>query len=171
MIPPDTFAPFIKARFERTGKHIDDAALEGLLDVTHGHPYGTQELAYFAWELVRPGKTVTMAELEEALERVLRSEHNHFVQLWDDAPHPQRRLMLALAEEPTRRVYSSDYQSRHDLPATPTLQTALAGLVHKEIVGRNEAGEYYLIEPFLAEWLHREQEGTPRKPGRYELRS
>ena len=76
--------------------------------------------------------------LEEPLGRVLRSEHNHLVQLWDDAPHPQRRLMLALAEEPTPSVYSSDYQSRHDLPANPTLQTALAGLVHKEIVARNE---------------------------------
>ncbi len=79
------------------------------------------------------------------------------MQLWDDATHPQRLLMLALADEPTPGVYSSDYHSRHDLPANPTLQTALAGLVHKEIVGRNTAGEYSLIEPFLAEWLERDQ--------------
>jgi hypothetical protein len=157
MISSDKFAPFIKTRFERTGRHIDDAAVERLLEVTHGHPYGTQELAYFAWELVGPGETVTTTVLEEAVGRVLRSEHNHFVQLWDDAPHPQRRLMLALADEPTRGVYSTDYQSRHDLPANPTLQTALGGLIHKEIVGRNDAGEYHLIEPFLAEWLERDQ--------------
>ena len=156
-IPPATFAPFIKARFEQTGKHIAGDAAERLLQVTHGHPYGTQELAYFAWERVPPRGTVGLAELEDALARVVRSEHNHFVQLWDDAPHPQRLLMLALAEEPTRGIYSADYHSRHELPANPTLQTALGGLVHKEIVGRNAEGELSIIEPFLAEWLEREQ--------------
>jgi hypothetical protein len=166
MIPPEKFAPFVKARFEQTGKHIDDAALERLLEVTHGHPYGTQELAYFAWELAGPRGTVTPAILEDALDRVIRSEHNHFVQLWDHATQPQRLLMLALADEPARGVYSSDYHSRHELPANPTLQTALAGLVHKEIVGRNAAGEYVLIEPFLADWLEREPDGTAREFGR-----
>ena len=65
--------------------------------------------------------------------------------------------MLALADEPTRSVYSADYHERHELPATPTLQTALAGLIRKEIVGRGEEREYRIIEPFLSEWLLREQ--------------
>jgi hypothetical protein len=65
--------------------------------------------------------------------------------------------MLALTEEPAAHIYSADYHSRHELPANPTLQTALAGLVHKEIVGRSRDGEYRIIEPFLADWLEREQ--------------
>ena len=65
--------------------------------------------------------------------------------------------MLALAAEPAARVYSAEYHSRHELPANPTLQTALAGLVHKEIIGRGRDGEYHIIEPFLADWLKREQ--------------
>ena len=89
--------------------------------------------------------------------RVLRSESNHFSQIWDDAPHPQRLLLLALAAEPTRGVYSADYHSRHELPAAPTLQTALRGLQRKELAGRNADGEHCIIEPFLAEWLLREQ--------------
>ena len=165
MIEPPKFGSFIQARFEQSGKHIDDDALERLFEATGGHPYGTQELAYFAWELVPAGGTVTLAEVEEALARVLRSEHNHFVQLWDEAPHPQRLLMLALAEEPAARVYSSDYHSRHELPANPTLQTALAGLIQKEIVGRTREGEHRIIEPFLADWFEREQSdyGAARK--------
>jgi uncharacterized protein len=165
MIEPTKFGPFIRARFEQSGKHIDDAALERLLEATGGHPYGTQELAYFAWELVSDGGTVTVAEVDEAVARVLRSEHNHFAQIWDEAPHPQRLLMLALAEEPAARVYSSDYHSRHELPANPTLQTALAGLIQKEIVGRTREGEHRIIEPFLADWLEREQSdyGAARK--------
>jgi hypothetical protein len=106
----------------------------------------------------------TADDVEEALTRVLRSEHNHFAQLWDDAPHAQRLLLLALAAEPTRSVYSSDYHSRHELPATPTLQTALAALSRKELVGRAGDGEYRVIEPFFAEWLVREQQSRVATP-------
>src|ERR671922_792559 len=151
MIPPGTFAGFIRSRFEKSGKRITDEALERLLAATGGHPYGTQELAYFAWELAPPGGEVTSLELDEALTRVLRSEHNHFAGLWDESPHPQRLLMLALAEEPTTGVYASAYHARHELPANPTLQIALAGLIKKEIIGRDGDGSYWIIEPFLAE--------------------
>ena len=157
MIPQEKFASFVRDRFVSSGKGIFDDALDRMLGATGGHPYGTQELAYFTWELVPPGGEASAADVEEALSRVLRSEHNHFAQLWDDAPHPQRLLMLALADEPSRSLYSSDYHSRHELPANPTLQTALAGLVKKEIAGLNGDGEYCVIEPFFAEWLQREQ--------------
>jgi uncharacterized protein len=157
MIPRGAFAQFILDRFGASGKRITGDAIERLLDISGGHPYGTQELAYFVWELVPAGGEASTAEVEDALGRVLRSEHNHFAQLWDDAPQPQRMLMLALAEEPTRSVYSGAYHDRHELPRNPTLQTALAGLIRKEIVGRSEDSEYCIIEPFLAEWLQREQ--------------
>lgn len=155
-IAPAAFAPFLRDRFTATGKGITDDGLQRLLEVTAGHPYGTQELAYFLWELVALGGEASATDVEEAVGRVVRSEHNHFAQLWDDAPRAQRLVLLALADEPTRSVYSADYHERHELPATPTLQTALAGLIRKEIVGRGEEREYRIIEPFLSEWLLRE---------------
>jgi hypothetical protein len=153
LIPPDAFGPFIRERFAASGKTIADEAAARLLEISGGHPYGTQELAYFVWELVPFGAEAGPATVERALVGVLRSEHNHFAQLWDDAPHAQRLLMLALADERTRSPYSAAYRENHDLPPTPTLQTALAGLIRKEIAGRDAAGEYRVIEPFLAEWL------------------
>ena len=156
-IPIVPFADFICDRFSGTGKRITAGALERLLEATGGHPYGTQELAYFVWELVPAGRAAAVIMVDEALSRVLRSEHNHFVRLWDDAPGPQRLLMLALARHPTRSVYAAGYRAEHDLPANPTLQTALSGLVKKEIVGPNAEAEYIVIEPFLAEWIRREQ--------------
>jgi hypothetical protein len=158
-IAPNKFAPFLAARFEATGKRIANDALQGLLEVTRGHPYATQELAYFTWELVPAGGEASATDVEEALTRALRSEHNHFAQLWDDASHPQRLLMLALAEEPSRSIYSAEYHSRHDLPRNPTVQRALKSLTTKEIVARTADGELRVIEPFFSEWLQREQRG------------
>jgi uncharacterized protein len=164
-IEPARFVGFLRDRFSSSGKTIAADALDRLLATTRGHPYATQELAYFTWELTAAGGEATVAEVEEALARVLRSERNHFVQLWEDAPRSQRLLMLALAAEPAPGVYASDYHSRHDLPANPTLQMALGGLIKKEIVGRDGAGDYSIVEPFLADWLRREQAGRPAYQG------
>jgi hypothetical protein len=55
MIPQGQFARFVRDRFVSSGKGVFDDALDRMLGATGGHPYGTQELAYFTWELVPPG--------------------------------------------------------------------------------------------------------------------
>ncbi len=159
MIPSSRFAPFIRQRFIDSGKRIATPALDQLLQISLGHPYGTQELAYFLWELVAPGAQADESDLEVALARVLRSESNHFGMLWDEAPGPQRLVLLALADEPVRAIYSADYNERHDLPAKPTLQRAVDGLIRKELIGTDMRGTYHVIEPFLGQWIEREQRG------------
>lgn len=164
-IAPAKFAVFLRERFAATGRTIDDAAAERLLQATGGHPYATQELAYATWELVEEGATAGVAEVEAALVKVLRSEHNHFTGLWEEASRSQRLALLALAAEPTAGIYAGAYHARHPLPPTPTLQTAVKTLVQREIVGRAEDGTYRIVEPFFAEWLEREQReyGVPRE--------
>ena len=163
-IAPAKFAGFIEQRFSDTDKGITDEALGRLLAATGGHPYATQELSYFVWELVPTGHRAHEGDVTEALAKVLRSEHNHFANLWDDATQPQRLLLVALAQEPSSAVYSGSYHARHELPSNPSLQRALGGLVRKEIVGKNDDGRYSIIEPFLAEWLRREQSGYELTP-------
>ena len=157
VIEPSKFDPFIRSRFRHTDKAITDSALARLLEVTGGHPYATQELAYEVWESIRPDELARDAELDVALERVLRSENNHLEKLWKDATASQRQLMVALANEPTPAPYSEDYRSAFDLPGTSTVQATLLALERKDIAGRSEDGVLRIIEPFLAEWIRREQ--------------
>ena len=126
-------------------------------NLSGGHPCspGTRVLHVGARPPRRRG--LRKRPLNDAVSRVLRSESNHLSQLWDEASGPQRLLMLALADEPTESVYSAGYHERHELPATPTLQTALNGLIKKEIVSRSPEDGYRIVEPFLPEWLRREQ--------------
>lgn len=156
-IPPAEFGVFIRARFEASTRRITDDALARLLAASGGHPYATQELAYYAWELVQPGAEAGVATVEQALNKVIRSEHNHLSAIWESASPAQRLVLLALAKEPAQAVYSSDYHERHELPGLPSTQTALKALSAREIVGRAAEGSYQIVEPFLAEWLGRSQ--------------
>ena len=151
MIAPEAFAPFIAERFEATGKEAGTDAVRELLAITGGHPYATQELAYFLWEQVPAGEPATPGRLQDALAAVLRSEHAHFTLLWEDASAVQRLLLQALARE-SGRPFTAAYRSRHNLPAPTNVQKALRALEQREVVS-GSAGSYRIAEPFLAEWL------------------
>jgi hypothetical protein len=152
VISPADFGPYIEARF----RAIDPLVLGRVLALTHGHPYATQELGYFLWEEARGGKA-GLPELDRAITSLLRSEHAHFTLIWDHAAASQRVLLQALAAEPGR-PYAGEYRRRHNLPAPSSVQRAVEALVGAELVGRDEDGSFRIVEPFLAEWINRNEQ-------------
>ncbi len=156
-IEPEPFVAYAAARFTHTGKALGHAAADGALRITGGHPYATQELLYFLWEATPAGTSAGAVELGHALDATLRCEHTHFSLLWERAAAAQRMVLQALAAEGPARPLSREYQQRHGLPSTATVQTALAALVRAEHVRREGRGEYAIAEPFLAEWIARVQ--------------
>ncbi len=157
VIAPLLFRDYIDAHFERTGRHVEPAAVARVLDATLGHPYATQELCYFLWGETPEGATAGEPEYEAALERLLRAEHAHFGLVWDQASRAQRIVLQALAHEPGRPL-TGDYRRRHGLPGPSSVQRALHQLVKDELVARDESGDYRITEPFLGEWLRREEQ-------------
>ncbi|HLB21031.1 MAG TPA: ATP-binding protein [Solirubrobacteraceae bacterium] len=153
VIPRVLFERFAGQRFEQTGRMLAAQAAAAVLELTGGHPYATQEAFYFLWEQTPPGETADITRLEQALEALLRSEHAHFSLLWERSAAAQRRVLQALASEQPGRPLSSDFQRRHSLPVTATVQTALDALSNAELLSKVGRGEYRIAEPFLAEWI------------------
>jgi uncharacterized protein len=151
-IEPAPFAKFIAARFRETGKAVEAVVVDELLARTGGHPYATQELAYFLWEQAPGGGVAAAAEAEAALEALVRSEHAHFSLVWERAARAQRLLLEALAAEQPGRPFSAEYRRRHDLPSASNVQKAARALVDRELVATSD-GAYWIAEPFLAEWI------------------
>jgi hypothetical protein len=151
-IPVDDFKRFLRAQFDRTDRAVDDDAVDELLAITRGHPYGTQELAYALWEEVPQGFTATVEDVRRALASVLRSENAHFSRVWEKASRTQRLVLQALAVEPGS-VFSAEYRRRFELPAPSTVQRAIEALVSDELVEAPPGGGYRIAEPFLPEWV------------------
>jgi hypothetical protein len=151
VIAPEAFRAYITERFEATGRRVDEQVVDAVLATTGGHPYATQELCYFAWQLTPAGATAESATFDEGLRGVLRSENAHFTTVWDHASAQQRLLLQALAAEPGRAL-TNDYRRRHELPSTSTVQSAVTALERDELVA-NDRGAVRIVEPFLAEWI------------------
>jgi len=154
LIAPVLFAPYIVERFRQTGKSITEEAVTGILRVTRGHPYATQELCYFVWEETLPRRKASLLEVDRGLTGALHSEHAHFSLLWDGAAAGQRLLLQALAAEPGR-PYTAAYRREHSLPATTSVQKALSALRRRELVTTRRDGAIEIAEPFFAEWIIR----------------
>jgi AAA+ ATPase superfamily predicted ATPase len=151
VIPAEAFAPFIAERFEATGRAITTAVVDAVLEITHGHPYATQELCYFLWEETPRRSSATTERLSVALAKVLNSEHAHFSVVWQRASSAQKLLLQALAEQPGHPL-SEAYRVRHGLRSASSIQKALDALEREELIGRDR-GRAWIAEPFLAEWI------------------
>ena len=153
VIEPEAFKPFIADGFRATGRKIGGDVVNRILAMTGGHPYATQEICYFLWEETPARGTADTERFETALDKLLRSEHSHFSDLWDRARTNQRLLLAALAEEPGRPL-SEDYRVRHNLPGASPMQKAVDALVQLEIVTKDR-GFVRICEPFYDEWIRR----------------
>lgn len=154
LIAPELFRDYIRHRFVGTSRGVAEETIAAVLEITHGHPYGTQELCYHLWEKTPPGATAAQAELAAGLESTLRSENAHFSDLWEKTAGGQKTLLQALAAEPGRPL-STDYRRRHGLGGASSVQKAVATLVKDELVLREADGAYRIAEPFFAEWIAR----------------
>ncbi len=154
LIAPPLFRGYIEAQFRKTRRAINPAVVDRLLGVTFGHPYATQELAYFLWEETPESAVAGMEQYDVALDRLLRSEHAHFSLIWERAAKAQRLVLQALGREAGRPL-GGDYRRRHGLPGASSVQRALEALVKDELVAKDGRGQYRIAEPFLAEWLQR----------------
>ena len=153
VIPPDEFERYLAQRFEATRRRIRPEAAARVLAITRGHPYATQELAYFLWQLTLGRRAAGVAAVEEAVEAVLHSEHAHFSLIWGRASSAQRSLLQALATDAGHPL-SAAYRRRFALPGPSTVQKALEALEREELVTR-DGGHAEISEPFLAEWIAR----------------
>jgi hypothetical protein len=155
-LPAAALASYVRSRFEATERDIDDDALEMLLDATDGHPYATQELAFFTWAQVPHGHAGHAADVETALRDVLRAEHNNLARIWDGATRNERLVLLALTPGPGN-LYAEETRALAGLPAPTFVQRAVTGLLREDVVEKAPDGRYRIAEPFLAAWLRREQ--------------
>ena len=157
VIAPALFRGYIEAQFARTGRRVEPEVVDRVLEATLGHPYATQELCYFLWGETSEGGVAGNEQYDVALEKLLRAEHAHFGLVWEKSARAQRLVLQALAREPGRPL-AGEYRRRHGLPGPSSVQRALDAVVKDELVSRDERGEYRIAEPFLGEWLRREEQ-------------
>ena len=155
-IPPDEFAGFIEARFNRSGIRAESGLGAAVVELAGNLPYDVQRLAHETWDDVRAAgrRRATLDDLHQALVRLLTEQQTMFESLWQRLTLSQRAVLRAVVLQDGRELLSADVRERHRLGGASTVQTALAALVRDDIITRDGA-RYAVVDSLLKEWVAR----------------
>lgn len=153
--PIDTkhWQPFISKRFVDAKKSFPKSLIAELCERTQGHPFYTQHLCHVLWSMIAPGGSVEAAQLDQAVQELLRRESHAYVTLWETLTKNEQRFLRGLAnsEEPPK-PFSSDFTRKYGLRTASNAQRAAESLVSSDVIER-EASSYVITDRFLRLWI------------------
>lgn len=152
-IESENFVPFIVNHFRKTGVKIDPKLAEKIVDTTDGHPENTQQLCHVIWSLSTGKRLVDEGDIMEAKKRVINSQSSAYTAIWNGLRPSQRTLLIALAAEKPKNIFSKDFIARWDLQYPSKVQTSLKTLLKKDLVETLDNDSYGVQDVFFAEWL------------------
>lgn len=149
------WSPFVRDRFESTGKTISESIVGSLCACTEGHPYYTQHLAHALWERTPPGRSVGEGDLAGALDLVMQRESYAFVALWEGLSSNQQRVLRGVAQAPVGVTpYSAEFAQSFGLRGASVVQRGLTSLLARDLIDR-EGGSFIIPDRFLKLWIRR----------------
>lgn len=152
----DEVRPWLEARFGDTGFPLEPGAHDALLRRGAGHPWATQYLAHFVWNEAskRGAPRVVEAVVRDGLDAALAVGDTIYDRDLASLTPAQRRVLAAVAAEPTASPTAVGYLRDHKLPAKSTVSQALGSLVDQGFVERHGDG-YAVGDPLFGEWVRR----------------
>jgi AAA+ ATPase superfamily predicted ATPase len=158
----ERFRDFIRDRFASTKTPISDEAVDGILDITRGHPNDTQFLCSSVWmyAATRAIFPIPASFVEHGLRFVVNSESARFTDTWDRLRGRRHRAVLAaIAAHPNTGVFSAEFARLNRLASTVETQKAVDRLVELGLIEQTaaHAAWYRVTDTFLPYWLRRIQ--------------
>jgi len=147
--PAEESIEFLTSRFRDSGITLGLAEADRILSISENIPYYLQALAYSIFECVSSDGRIAVADSDiDAAADAFTARHSElYEERIASLSDSKRRLLTALAEEPTAS-FGEDYRSRHCLPVSSTIHTALAELVESGLIEKTSAC-YCLSDPFF----------------------
>lgn len=155
-LPADELKKFIVKQFKSGKRKCTVEQAHKLASVVQYHPYYSQKLGFFVFEIT---SQVTEDIIDRGLEKLLFSEKGVFEAMIQGLTAHQRLLLQALAKEPTQKILASSYIRKHSLGSIGGIQHALRHLEELDLVERDKQRGYWnLVDPLFVIWLKRQME-------------
>lgn len=148
--------PWLADRFGETRLTFDRTGMDRIIAVTAGHPWATQYLAHFVWEVAVGAKAeqVTEGVINESVRQAVEAGDTVYARDYASLTPSQRQALTAIAAEPTDTPLAAAYLRRHALPSKSTVSQSLGSLLEKGYV-EQEGPVYITSDPLFAEWMRR----------------
>lgn len=155
----------VRAPVEREGAHIDDDALQIIVEKTRGYPYFLQEWGSHAWNAA-PRSPIRREDVEQATINALRALDGGFFRVRLDRLTPrEREYVRAMAELGPGPHRSGEIASALGIGVTHAAPLR-SGLIKKGMIYSPQHGDTAFTVPMFDEFLRRaipEWTAAPRR--------
>jgi AAA+ ATPase superfamily predicted ATPase len=150
-INQDKYYDFASYWFHQGGKQLPRECFDHIYSMVMAHTWYIQYWLSILYDY--SSQTVTMNEVEAALNKILSLEDDNFYQYTVLMTKAQLKLATAIAKEKSiEQPLAKDFISKYDLPATSTVKGALTKLIKDDII-MEERGVYSVYNRFFLIWL------------------
>jgi hypothetical protein len=153
-IPQEEFSPFIKDKFEKSGRRISPAALNRIFMDSENVPHYVQLLSFYLWDHYRGVSCLNEEHVEEALSILLRGQEPAYLTIWEGLTPHQRKTLRATALLGGRLITSKEAIQRFQLESASNATKSLRALCAKGIL-RREKGPYVFEDVLFCRWVER----------------
>lgn len=148
-----TYIKFSQKQFLQSNRDIDPALIEKVYDEFEGTTWYMQMMMNELFALTDKGEKCETEMLETAMHNVIMAQEMNYKETLQQVPTKQKPVLLALAKERTAvNALSGSFVKKHGLNSASSVQSALKGLMEKDLITRTEKG-YRVYDYFFAEWL------------------
>jgi uncharacterized protein len=161
-IPRPAFLEFLRKGFESADATIANGALERILDLGEDVPYNVQQLASECWVVAtdKRRRHLTVALVDEALGRVVSTQHVSYLQRWLPLSHAQKQTLRIVSQEPIGFELAA--RALQQGPPRSTMKRALEAiealdaLEHQHFLRQDLTGPkptWRFEDPFMRVWM------------------
>ena len=155
-IDESDWLPFIRERFENSGKHIDEIYISRIIRDTDRHSYYVQQLSYFIWE--KTGDMVNELIYEEALDDMMSQNAILYQRETESMSATQLNFLKAVASGERKNLTSAATLKKYRLGTSANVIKIKKHLLNAEIIDI-QGKEVSFIDPVYALWFRKEING------------
>jgi hypothetical protein len=147
-MPHDVIADFVADRFALAGHPIAPALAEQIVSFTNGYAYYTQKLALLYFDAIESG----VNDLDMAKAELIRSESSDCENVFVGLAANQKKVLKAIANNPTANLYASSYLRDNQLGAASSVRMAVGKLKQLDYIEERD-GAWRTVDPILEKWI------------------
>jgi len=148
-----SYGRFIKGWLQEGGYRIDDDQLDGIFELGKDVPYNIQRLCNTLWETAAESKMISSAIVESLPLKIARQDSPHYEMIWQTATKSQKKLMIALSDDPHGQVFSKDFQMVHGIGPSSSIKASLDSLLKKGILAKTLDNQFVFVDEFMPFWI------------------
>jgi len=131
-----------------------EGVFEYVYELMSGHTWYVQDLMNMLYSL--PQKTVTKEDVHRVVNDVIEEESSTYKTYCELVSKGQLRLLYAIARAgKVTKPYDAEFMRLNNLTAPSSVRQALAVLVEKGLVLKEDDDSYVIYDRFFSLWLRR----------------